>query len=170
MRAIALALAAAGSLGGAGVELLEPGLVAQIEAMESAIDTSFRSADGTRPAAVSATRGIHLPGYGTVFSVEVNLVPVANASPFRRSYTPAEIRDVNARKRAALEPLRRKIREILLAEGPTLTMLAPDLEVSLAVSLFHFPWEDRTDLPSQIVIGAERGRLSGDTVLTTRHY
>ena len=62
------------------------------------------------------------------------------------------------------------MRDILVAQGPGLTNLAPGLEVSLAVSLFHFPWEDRTQLPKQIVIGAARGTLSGETVLTTRHY
>ena len=62
------------------------------------------------------------------------------------------------------------MREVLVAEGPRLTKLAPGLEVTLAVSLFHFPWEDRTQLPKQIVIGTARGTLSGETVLTTRHY
>lgn len=170
MRVAWLALLLAGSLGGAEIELLEPGLMRQMEEMESAVDRSFRSADGTRPAAISATRGIYLPGYGAVFSVEVNLAPVANASPFRRSYTSEEIRALNVRKRAALEPLRQRMREILIREGSALTDLPPDLQVTLAVSLFHFPWEDRSNLPSQIVIGAPRVRLSGDSLLTTRYY
>lgn len=172
MRGPLLALLLAGPMGAAEIELLEPSLVLQMDAMESAVDRSFRSPDGTRPAAISATRGIYLPGYGTVFSVEVNLVPMANPSPFRRSYTSEEIRDLNQRKRAALEPLRRRMREILIREGSALTDLPPDLQVTLAVSLFHFPWEDRSDLPRQVVIGAPRARLrlSGDTLLTTRHY
>ncbi len=170
MKGPLLGLLLAGMLGAAEIELLEPSLVRQIEEMESAVDRSFRSADGTQPAAISATRGIYLPGYGAVFSVEVNLVPMANPSPFRRSYTSEEIGDLNVRKRAALEPLRRRMREILIREGPALTDLPPDLQVTLAVSLFHFPWEDRSNLPSQVVIGASRARLSGDTVLTTRYY
>ena len=170
MRVAWLALLLAGPLEAAEIELLEPGLMRQMEEMESAVDRSFRSADGTRPAAISATRGIYLPGYGAVFSVEVNLVPVANASPFRRSYTSEEIRALNLRKRAALEPLRQRMREILIREGSALTDLPPDLQVTLAVSLFHFPWEDRWYLPSQVVIGAPRVRLSGDTLLTTRYY
>ena len=170
MRAALLLLLAAGSVRAEGIELLEPDLVRQMEAMERAVGRAFRSADGTKPAAVSAARAIFLPGYGAVFSVEVNLVPTANASPFRRSYTPAEVNAVNLRKRAALEPLRRGMRRILIAEGPSLTDLRPDLQVTLAVSLFHFPWEDRTGLPSQVVISATRGRLAPDTVLTTRYY
>ena len=170
MRVAWLALPLAVSLGAAEIELLEPGLMRQMEEMEGAVDRSFRSADGPRPAAISATRGIYLPGYGAVFSVEVNLVPVANASPFRRSYTSEEIRALNARKRAALEPLRQRMRKILIREGSALTDLSPDLQVTLAVSLFHFPWEDRSNLPSQVVIGAPRVRLSGGTLLTTRYY
>jgi hypothetical protein len=170
MRRPLIALALAGTLGAGEIELLEPSLVRQMEQMESAVDRSFRSADGTRPAAISATRGIYLPGYGAVFSVEVNLVPMANPSPFRRSYTSEEIRDLNLRKRAALGPLRSRMRDILIQEGSLLTDLPPDLQVTLAISLFHFPWEDRSNLPSQVVIGAPRVHLSGDTVLTTRYY
>lgn len=170
MRGALILLLAVGSLGAEGFELLEPNLVRQMETMERAIDRAFRSADGTKPAAISATRAIFLPAYGAVFSIEINLAPSANPSPFRRSYTSEEVRAINLRKRAALEPLRRGMRQILIAEGPSLTDLRPDFQVTLAVSLFHFPWEDRTGLPSQVVISATRGRLSPDTVLTTRHY
>lgn len=170
MRALLAALLLASHGWALDLELLEPELVRQMGEVEDAVDRSFRSADGSRPAAISATRGIYLPGYGAVFSVEVNLVPLANASPFRRSYTAAEIRDINLRKRAAIEPLRRRMRQILIEEGLTLTDLSADLQVTLAVTLFHFPWEDRTSLPSQIVVGAARGRLSGNTILTTRYY
>lgn len=168
--AAALALLAAVPLGAEGPELLEPHLVRQMEAVEAVVDREFRSADGSRPSAISAARAIFLPGYGSVFLVEVNLAPAANASPFRRSYTAREIREINLRKRAALEPLRRRMRRILLSEGPSLTHLAPDLQVALAVTLFHFPWEDRTGLPSQVVVSSVRGRLGPETALTTRHY
>ena len=170
MRIPLVALLLAAPLAADNIELLEPGLVRQMEAVERAVDRSFRSTASGQPAAVGAARGIYLPGYGVVFSIEVNLSPTANLSPFRRSYSEDEIRDLNLRKRAGLEPLRQQMRDILVAEGPGLTNLAPGLEVALAVSLFHFPWEDRTQLPKQIVIGAARGTLSGETVLTTRHY
>ncbi len=157
-------------LGAAGIELLEPDLVGQIEALERAVDRRFRRATDGGATAISATRGIYLPGYGVVFSIEVNLEPAANLSPFRRSYTADEIQQFNVRKRDGLEPLRRTMRMALVDLGPRLTELAPDLQVALAVSLFHFPWEDRTELPSQIVIAAARGALSGETRLTTRYY
>jgi len=156
-------------LGGAAIELLEPDLVGQMEAVERAVDRRFRRAsDGAT--AISATRGIYLPGYGIVFSIEVNLEPTANLSPFRRSYSADEIQRLNLRKREGLEPLRRKMRMALVDLGPSLTELAPELQVAFAASLFHFPWEDRTELPSQIVIAAARGALSGETTLTTRYY
>lgn len=157
-------------LGATGIELLEPDLVGQMEALERAVDRRFRGSTERGATAISAARGIYLPGYGVVFSIEVNLEPTANLSPFRRSYTADEIQQLNARKRKGLEPLRETMRSALLELGPRLTELAPDLQVALAVSLFHFPWEDRAELPSQIVIAAPRGALSGETSLTTRYY
>lgn len=170
MRLALAALLLAAPLGAEGIELLEPALVRQMEAFERAVDRSFRSAGGDRPARIGPTRSIFLPSHGAVFLVEVNLAPTANVSPFRRTYTPDEIRDLNRRKRAALEPLRTKMREVVVTNGGDLTALAPMLQVTLAVSLFHFPWEDRTQLPGQIVIGAARGDLAPDIVLTTRYY
>ena len=170
MRAALLALLACAPLGGQGLELLEPGLMQQLDAMKRQVDQEFRSADGSRPVATSATRSIYLPGYGAVFSIEVNLAPTGSLSPFRRSYAADEIQAINQRKRGGLEPLRRKMRQILVEHGAALTGLAPDLQVALAVTLFHFPWEDRTQLPSQIVIAARRGALAQEPILTTRHY
>lgn len=170
MRTLAILLLAAASLPGQGIELLEPRLVRQMDAVERTIDRAFRSADGSRPAAISATRAIFLPGYGAVFSVEVNLVPTANPSPFRRSYTENEVQEINLRKRTALEPLREEMRALLIEQGPTLTRLPADLQVALAVSLFHFPWEDRTGLPSQVVLSTSRDRLAPEPILTTRYY
>ena len=170
MRVALVALLLAAHSGAADIELMEPGLVRQMEAMEMAVDRNFRPVAGDRPVAISSTRGIFLPGYGVVFSVEVNLVPMASPSPFRRSYTAEEVSDLNRRKREALEPLRHRMREVLLREGAALTDLAADLQVTLAVSLFHFPWEDRSDLPSQIVIGSSRAGLVDGSMLITRHY
>ena len=170
MRRVLIALLLAAPLGAADIELMEPELVRQMEAMERAVDRSFRPVAGDRPVAISSTRGIFLPGYGVVFSVEVNLVPTASPSPFRRSYTAEEIGDLNRRKRDALEPLRRRMREVLVRQGAALTDLAADLQVTLAVSLFHFPWEDRSDLPSQVVIGSSRAGLADGSLLITRHY
>ncbi len=168
-RLLALAVVAL-PLWPADMELLEPNLVRQIENVEAAVDRSFRPTGTDRATAVGVTRGIYLPGYGAVFSVEVNLVPTANLSPFRRSYTAAEIQALNERKRQMLDGLRRTMRRLLVEEGPTLSDLKPDLQVALAVSLFHFPWEDRTGLPSQVVMGAARGDLSNESMLVTRHY
>ena len=170
MKAALLTIVGCAALAAQGLELLEPSLMHQLDALERRVDREFRSADGSRPVATGATRSIYLPGYGAVFSVEVNLAPTANLSPFRRSYSAEEIADLNERKRGGLEPLRRKMRQILVEHGPALTALAPDLQVALAVTLFHFPWEDRTHLPSQIVIAARRGALDQEPILTTRHY
>lgn len=108
---------------------------------------------------LGTTRGAYLPGYGAVFSLEVNLVPVAGISPFRPAYSPQEIQNLNRQKREKLGALRAGLRPLLLEQAAGLAQIPPNEKVALIVSLFNFHWEDTTGLPSQIVLQATRQAL-----------
>jgi len=128
---------------------------AEVQAVERSIDRRFRDVrDATPMAMLGTTRGFYLKGHGTVFTLELNLSPIAGLSPFRQSYSEEEKRQLNIRKRQRLETLEQKAREILIEESAKLTLLPVEETVTLAVSLFHFGWEDLTRLPSQLVMGA----------------
>jgi hypothetical protein len=56
------------------------------------------------------------------------------------------------------------MREMLVASASSLENLPPSEQVVLAVSLFHYSWEDYTGIPNQIVMQAPRQQLlSNDT-------
>ncbi len=132
----------------------------QMQTVERAIDARFRDVSGEQPMSIlGSARGVYLAGYGAVFTLEVNLAPVANISPFRQSYSEEEKRQLNVRKRQRLETLEQQARDILIAETRALTALPAGEKVALAVSLFHFAWEDLTQLPSQMVMAAVRSAL-----------
>ncbi len=128
---------------------------AEVQAVERSIDRRFRDVRDTTPMAMlGTTRGFYLKGYGAVFTLELNLSPIAGLSPFRQSYSAEERRHLNIRKRQRLETIEERAREILIEESAKLTLLPVEETVTLAVSLFHFGWEDLTRLPSQLVMGA----------------
>lgn len=133
----------------------------QVVEVERSIDRRFRDLRDAQPMTLlGAARGVYLDGYGAVFTIEVNLYPSAALSPFRQSYSEEEKRQLNVRKRQRLESLEEKAREILIEESAKLIGLPEGEKVALAVSLFHFAWEDLTGLPRQLVMAAARSVLA----------
>jgi len=134
----------------------------QVTDVERAIDSRFRALAGAQPMSMlGSARGVYLDGYGAVFTVEINLAPVAQLSPFRQSYSAEEKRQLNVRKRQRLEDLEQQAREILAEVAGKMTLIPADETVSLGVSLFYFPWEDLTGLPRQMVAAAKRSAMVG---------
>lgn len=154
------ALLAAQAAAGAAVEPRDRQLRVELQEVEKAIDRRFQDLRDEAPMALlGATRGAYLEGYGAIFTLQINLVPVAGLSPFRQSYGDEERRQLNVRKRQRLETLELKAREILVEESGRLESLPAGETVALAVSLFHFNWEDLTLLPSQMVMAAAKDLL-----------
>jgi hypothetical protein len=106
---------------------------------------------------------VHLSGYGVVFSTEVGLVTVPPLTPFNPSYTKEEISKIHQRKLAKLPQLKQAMREMLVLAAGALEGLAPDEQIVVAVTLFYFNWEDRTGLPSQVLLRAAKRDLAGKT-------
>ena len=151
----------------AGSALAEPpvaqvALHEQIVRTERAIDSRFRNLedviDSTPMPLTGVTRGGYLNGFGAVFTVEVNLLPVPNLGPFSGFSEKAKT-DLNLRKRQRLEDLEIRARTILLEEGPRLTEVPVTEKVALVISLLHYRWEDVSGLPSQLIMQARRQLL-----------
>jgi hypothetical protein len=116
---------------------------------------------------LGTTRGVYLDGYGAVFSSELNLIVSPNINPFHQAFTKAEIARVHDRKVRQLPVLRDKMREMLVASAASLENLPPGEQVVLAISLFHYSWEDYSGLPSHIVMQAERQKLLNNATRAT---
>ena len=153
---LVLAVAATGTLAAAELAPAARKLRADLRAAERSIDRGFGETSMVR---IGSTRGGYLQGFGAVFTLEVNVVPMANLSPFKPSYTEQELRQLNQRKRDRLRELEELGAGILVGEAGKLEAIPEGEQIALMISLFHFTWEDTGDLPAQIVIQAPRRAL-----------
>ena len=129
---------------------------------------------------LSPPLGVYLEGYGAVFTAELNLVP-SGITPFRPSYTKEELARIRLKKLERLPVLKVAMREMLMSSAASLDTVPSDQQLVLGVALFHHPWEDRTGLPSQILMQAprralvelhtnQRDRSAADTVIKTQEF
>jgi len=133
---------------------------AAIKTSERAIDERVQQMTARAPfALLGTTRGAYLAGYGAIFTLEVNLVPVAAVSPFRPPYSPQEIQSLNRQKREKLGALKAGLRKLMAEQAAALSQVPAQERIALVVTLFNFNWEDTTELPSQLVSQAKRQSL-----------
>lgn len=107
------------------------------------------------------TRGMYLPDIGVVLTSEVALVHVTGLSPFHMTISPEEKVSAHKRKLEALPKLKEAMKAALVAAAAELGAVPINEKVILGVNLFYWNWEDRSGLPSQIVMQATRGQLAG---------
>lgn len=148
---------------------------ADLAGIEKDMDARFEKVSVTDPFdLLGTTRGVYLEGYGVVFSAELNLIVSANASPFHPAFTKAEIARIRQHKLDRLPLLKQTMRAMLAASAAALENLPPDEQIVLAVSLFHYRWEDATGIPAQIVMQAPRQQLlsnaTRETAIRTEEY
>jgi len=106
------------------------------------------------------TRGVYLDGYGLVFTTELNLI-VTPMTPFRPQVTREDIQKIRLRKLAKLQVLKKAMREMMVSAAAAVEGLPANEQVVVAVTLFYYSWEDRTGLPSQILMQAPKSALVG---------
>ena len=141
---------------------------AALSGLENNFDGRFQRANATDPFdLLGTTRAVYLDGYGVVFSAELNLIVTPNLNPFHQVFTSAEKARIHERKLQRLPLLKQNMREMLIASAVSLENLPPSEQVVLAVTLFHYSWEDSSGLPAQIVMQAERQKLLSNATRET---
>ncbi len=104
-------------------------------------------------------KGAYLPGFGLVFSLEVNLTPVRVPSPF--NFQPLSKEELAKAQKMRLERLgiiRTKVPRLLADHAAGLRDVSSDEFVAVVVHLFPLPNEDEK-LPSQIVLEVKKSDL-----------
>lgn len=104
-------------------------------------------------------QGVYLEGYGAVFTAQVDLILTPPITPFRQSISKEDIAKIHNRKLVRLELFKAQMRQMLAASAAALEGMPANETVVLAISLFHFKWENTAGLPSQIVMQASRENL-----------
>ena len=133
---------------------------AALAAVETGFNARIRGFNTMDPMELfSSAQGVYLEGFGAVFTAQVDLIFTPTITPWRQKITKEDIQNVHGRKLARLAALKAQMREALAMAGVALEGMPANENVVLAVSLYQFTWEDRTGLPSQIVMQAPREKL-----------
>ena len=105
---------------------------------------------------LGVTRGVYLEGYGAVFTSEVSLVIVPAITPFRMSVSKEEVETVRRRKLKQLPLLKQAMRDMLVASAASLDAVPPEEQIVVGVTLFYYSFENKSGLPSQLLMQAQR--------------
>lgn len=128
--------------------------------VEKNMDSAIRSWDVTEPYdLLGFTRGVYLPGYGVVFTTEVNLM-LTVITPFKLPPTGAKLQQLKEKKQKRLAFVRNWMRETLVNAGSTLNEVPSGEKVVYAVTIFYQSFEDHSGMPNQVIIEAPRQALA----------
>ncbi len=130
-----------------------------LASVEKRIDTTIPALDVSDPYDLLGTaRGIYLPGYGAIFTSELNLV-VTTISPFTPALTQADIEKLHAKKLGRVVSLKRYMRNMMVAAAAALEAVPPNEQIVIGMSLFYRKFEIKEGLPSQVIMQAPRQAL-----------
>ncbi len=133
-----------------------------LAAAEKSLDTRFAGLWSDNPfIMLGPTRGIYLEGYGTVFTAEVNLVAGPQIGILTPSMTKQSIAEHRQKKIARIPELKKAMLKALAdtAASPEMAAVPPDEQIVLVAFLSHFPWEDISGLPTQIMMQGSKKKL-----------
>ena len=129
---------------------------------EKSLDDRFNKLWSDNPFVVlGPTRGVYLEGYGAVFTAEINLVagaPIGVMMPPPDNQEKARHKQL---KVARISELKVALEKLLAetAASPGMTAVPPDEQIVLVAFLSHFPWEDISGLPVQIMVQGSKRKL-----------
>jgi hypothetical protein len=133
-----------------------------LAAAEKSLDNRFMALWSDNPfILLGPTRGVYLEGYGAVFTAEVNMV----AGPMVGIFTPTVTNESKAahrqKKLDRIPELKKAMAKALADTAASHEMAAgpPDEQIVVVVFLSHFPWEDLSGVPSQIMMQSSRKKL-----------
>lgn len=131
--------------------------------LESDFDYGLKTADQSNPMDIlGMTRGLYVEGVGAIFTTEVDLARSDVLPMFVTKITNETKTTTHNRKVKNLAILRQQMGKMMTASAKTVE-LGPTEQMVLAVRLLYQAWEDKTGLPDQIVMKADRrGILNGD--------
>ncbi|MGI8744585.1 MAG: hypothetical protein ACR2NN_18825 [Bryobacteraceae bacterium] len=131
-----------------------------VVAMEESLDKQLSALFPEDPVMlVGVTHAAYITGYGVVFTGELNLAPSAGITPFHQTISKEEVARIHSKEVDRLPKLKLAMQQMLASSAASLDAVPADEQIAMAISLFHFHWENLTGVPSQIVMHAPRKTL-----------
>jgi hypothetical protein len=134
-------------------------LKAEMKVFEAVIDGTMAQTFTSPFGLLEKTKGTYLPGFGLVFSLEVNLYPLRAPNPF--NMTPLSKAEIEQAQKARLERLaaiKESIPRLLADHAISLRDLRSNDSLAVVVHLFGVHSGD-TDFPDQLVIKTRKSDL-----------
>jgi len=129
---------------------------------EKNLDNRFlRLWDDNPVAVLGPSRGVYLDGYGAVFTLEVNLVAGPPMTLFNVQPTKDYIAKHKKSKIARIPDLKKELQKALadLAASKEMAAVPPDEQIVLVAFLSHYPFEDVSGLPAQLMVQGSKKKL-----------
>jgi hypothetical protein len=106
---------------------------------------------------LSSTKGIYLPEYGAVFSLEVNLYQIRPLTPFDlRPHTQKELEDAYSQMMGRIESLKNNLIRAMGEHGAALGSLRPEDHLTVVIHLLQVDLGGNRSVPSQIQLKMTR--------------
>jgi len=135
------------------------GLKAEMKVFETVIDGTMAPTFVAPFGLLEKTQGTYLPGFGLVFSLEVNLCPLRTPNPFDMTpLSKAELEKAAKTGRERVATIKESVPRLLADHAMSLHDLLSDNSVAVVVHLFEAgPVE--TKFPDQLVIATRKSDL-----------
>ena len=109
---------------------------------------------------LSAVQSVHIPGFGVVFTTELDLLASARPNPFGRPIpTGKDLEALRDKKRVRIGFLKERMQQILMQTAGELETVGPDETIVIAVSIPHYSFMGANNLPQQVVMYAKKRDL-----------
>ena len=134
-------------------------LKAEMKVFEAVIDGTMAQTFAPPFGLLEKTKGTYLPGFGLVFSLEVNLYPLRAPNPF--NMTPLSKVELDKAQKAKLwrmAAIKESVPRLLADHAMSLRDLGSDDSVAVVVHLFEVQSGD-TKFPDQLVIKTRKSDL-----------
>lgn len=130
-----------------------------IRVFAGVMDTMIKDSAPEPFGLLESTKGAYLPGFGLVFTLEINLVQLRQRSPFdARPLSQQELDQAWKLKRERIALLEERLPRVLADYGSNIELPASE-HLAVVVHLFTYPEEDPEALPSRLVAQANRSDL-----------
>jgi len=135
------------------------GLKAEMKVFEAVIDGTMAQTFVAPFGILEKTQGTYLPGFGLVFSLEVNLYPLRSPNPFNTTpLSKAELEKAAKMKRERIATIKESVPRLLADHAMSLHDLLSDNSIAVVVHLFEVaPAGD--EFPDQLVIATRKSDL-----------
>jgi len=135
-------------------------LKAEMKVFEAVVDGTMAQTFAPPFGLLEKTKGTYLPGFGLVFSLEVNLYPLRAPSPFDMSpLSKAELDKAQKAKLERMATIKESVPRLLADHAISLRDLGSDDSVAVVVHIFEVQSGD-TKFPDQLVIKTRKSDLN----------